>query len=173
MAGFVPMEPIMTPASQGSSRLLMTVPPARRKSSALLEESLMIAMQATSVLQELILQPRITDPKLTLAPRDTIVVPACQNRRSVRTACLLSSQAPSRSKSASIASQGTIVSMVLSKLKHAQSETTAPSESKSQLNVLLLATTQRSWEKMLLTASYAKKALTVLMKGWRTLLSMV
>lgn len=144
MADFVPMEPIMTPASLGSSRPLMIVPLARRKSSALLEESLMTAMLAISVLQELTLQPPTTDPKLTHAPRDTIVVPAYQNRRSVLTACLLSRQVPSRSKSASIASQGTTASMELSKLKHAQSETTAPSASKSQSNVLQLAPTRRS-----------------------------
>ena len=133
---------------------------------------MIIVTQATYVLQELTLQPLSTDLKLTHAPRDTIVVLAYQNRRIVLTACLLSSQVPARSKSASIASQGTTASMVLSKLKYAQSETTALSASKSQLIVLLLDTTLRKWEKTLLTASCAKKALTVLMKGWQTLPSM-
>jgi hypothetical protein len=168
MAGFVPMGPITTPASLGSSRPLTTVPPARKKSSASLEESLMTATQATSVQQELTHQPLITDPKPTHAPRATIVVLVCQSHRYVLTACLLSSKAPFRWKSASIASQGTTVSMALSKLKCAQSETTAPSASKSRSNVLLLATTRSRWEKTLLTASCAKKAFTVMMKGWPT-----
>jgi hypothetical protein len=132
MADFVPMGLIMTPVSLGSSRHLMTAQPARKKSSALLEESLMTATQATSVLQELILQLLTTDPKLTHAPRDSIAVLECQNRRSVLTACSLSSQALSRSKSASIASQGTTVSMELSKQRHVPSETIAPLEYKSQ-----------------------------------------
>ena len=91
----------------------MTVPPARRKSSASLEESLMIAMQATSVLPVLTLQPHSTDPKLTHAPKDTIAVLVFQSLRSALTACLLSSKAPSRWKSASIASQDTTVSTEL------------------------------------------------------------
>jgi hypothetical protein len=138
MAGFVPMEPIMTQATLGSSRPLTTVPPARRKSSASLEESLMIATQATSVQQELTHQPLTTDPKLTRAPRATIAVRACQSHRFDLTACLLSSQASFRSKSANIASQGTTVSMAPSKQKCTRSETTAPSATKNRSNASLL-----------------------------------